>query len=153
MRSSMQIYTGRNIPQFMPDFSLFTEPYDLVSEMQGGIELAETSEHFVATLDLPGVKAEDLKLEVTEKVLTVSGHRKREIPDNAGRSTANRTLSSFSRNFSIPTAIDTGKIEAELSDGVLKVLMPKAEQAKPRTISINSENGILAKLLGKKSGQ
>lgn len=93
-------------------------------------EITEGESHYLVNADLPGVKKEDIKIEINENVLTISGERKRE----------NKTAS-FKRSFSMPNTVDFEKIEANHEDGVLSIYIPKAAVAKARTIEIQSKNG------------
>lgn len=102
-------------------------------------DIEETDAGYLMAVDLPGVRKEDLKIEVVEQTLTVTGERKR--GDGDGQKV-------FCR-FAIPASADTAKIEANLENGVLEIAMPKAEAAKPRTVQIQSGGAsIFSKLLG-----
>ena len=101
-------------------------------------DLEETDSGYVMAVELPGVKKEDLKIEVVEQTLAISAERKRD----GGK---------FSYRFTVPRLADTAKIEANLEDGVLEIAIPKMEAAKPRTVEIGSGSGLFAKLLGSKS--
>ena len=147
MRNSMQLYTGRIFPSILPQFAssmddLFavTSAPSLVNRApSGGFDLEETQNYFLLSVDMPGVKAEDLKIELAENILTLSGERKRGA----------KTYGAFERTFEVPTSVDATRIEAQLSDGVLSVVLPKAEAAKPRTIKIElAKPGFLARILG-----
>jgi HSP20 family protein len=88
--------------------------------------------------ELPGVdpKAVDIRLE--NNTLTLRGERKldKEVKeDNYHR--VERAYGTFSRSFTLPTVVDQGNIKAEYKDGVLKLTLPKREEAKPRQIQIN----------------
>lgn len=99
--------------------------------------VADEKEEIVATLDLPGVKKEDLKIEKNGNVLMVSGERKRASLPDKGSWLRNETWSgSFSRTIELPDGINDNAISAELSNGVLRIVLPKAEAAKPRQIAI-----------------
>lgn len=94
----------------------------------------EKDEAFVMSLDVPGVKKEDLKINIEARVLTVSGQR------SNGR---------FQRSFQLPDTVDAEAIEAHLEDGVLRLALPKAEVSKPRTIQVQSgQGGFFSRLLG-----
>lgn len=86
---------------------------------------------YLLGMDLPGIAKENLKIELVEQNLTLSGERKR-AGDSGGQK--------FSYEFTVPSSVDASKIEAKLQDGVLEVLLPKAEAAKPRLIEIQSGN-------------
>ncbi len=101
----------------------------------------ESEDHYLLTVDLPGVKKEDLKIELNAKILTVSGERKG--PRNTG---------TFSRSFTLPETVNADKIEAQHENGVLNLYLPKTVLAKPRTIEIQSQKGgFFEKLLNTKA--
>jgi HSP20 family protein len=102
------------------------------------VDIYEQDGNIVMKAELPGVdpKAVDIRLE--NNTLTLRGERKldKEIKqDNYHR--VERSYGSFSRSFTLPTVVDQGQIKAEYKDGVLKLTLPKREEAKPRQIQIN----------------
>jgi len=100
-------------------------------------DVAEQENETVVLGELPGVKKEDLKITVKDGVLTVSGERKAPaLPENASWVRTESAHGVFSRSFVLPHAVDEGHIDASLADGVLKVVLPKAAEARPRTIAI-----------------
>ena len=87
--------------------------------------------------DLPGVKKEDIRVSVEGGVLSLSGERKQEEKlekENLVR--VERSYGSFSRSFTLPSDVDAQAIEASFADGVLKLRIPRSEQAKPKSIEI-----------------
>lgn len=116
-------------------------------------DVNETKDHYLVSFDMPGVKKEDIKIEVLGNELVISGDRQREIKDQNGESTlrVERSYGKFERTFTLPTTIAADKIEAHYENGVLNVALPKAEAAKARTIQIQTgQEGLLSKLLGSK---
>ncbi len=113
-------------------------------------ETTEADDHFLMSVDLPGVKKEDIKIEVTDNVLTVSGERKREVAEK-GQTVQKfgKAYGYFKRSFTLPASVDSEKVEARYEDGVLEVYLPKTQAAKTRQIEIQSgKGGIFGKLLG-----
>ena len=101
------------------------------------MDLLETKEHFVLRADLPGMRQEDVSIELEDNVLTVSGERKAEHEDRQeGYYRVERAFGSFSRSLTLPKGIDPAAVTANFSDGVLEVRIPKPEETKPRKISI-----------------
>jgi HSP20 family protein len=102
-------------------------------------EVKETKEALVLRADLPGVKADDLEVSVQANVLTVGGKREREQTREDERyHLVERTFGSFTRSFTLPEAVDTKALEAELKDGVLTLTLPKVPEAKPQRVQIKA---------------
>ena len=88
--------------------------------------------------DLPGVKAEDLKIDLHDNILTLSADvQSPESPNEVGVLREYRTGKYF-REFNLSEVIDQNKIEAELKDGVLQLRLPKVEAATPRKIKVKT---------------
>lgn len=108
------------------------------------MDLAETDDAFVLRADLPGVSEKDIKLELEDNVLTVSGERKSEQEERKeGYYRVERAFGSFSRSLTLPEGIDPEAVQAGFAQGVLEVRIPKPEQRKARkvAISVNAEAG------------
>lgn len=121
---------------------LFDEPFSLMSgEFFNGwspaLDLAEDSENLVATIELPGMKKEDIQVTIHEGVLSVSGERKRDEKKKASESyRTERFCGRFHRMVSLPKPVKTDAIKAAYRDGILTVTMPKTEEAKPKQIEV-----------------
>jgi HSP20 family protein len=103
------------------------------------VDVLETQDALVLTAEVPGLKAEDVKIDVEKNVLTLSGERKLEKKDEKGAyKLVERNYGSFTRSFVLPETVDGEKIEAALADGVLTVRIPKKPQSQPRKISIKA---------------
>ena len=85
---------------------------------------------YVASFDLPGVKKEDVKLEVQDRSLSLTATRKDARPGSD-------KVFTYTRRLSLPRTVATDKIEAQLEAGVLTLTLPKVEAAQPRTIAVN----------------
>ncbi|HKE69638.1 MAG TPA: Hsp20/alpha crystallin family protein [Nocardioidaceae bacterium] len=99
------------------------------------LDLVETEDAYIAELDLPGIKQDDLEVELIGDEILVRGEvRPREwtgVVRQQGRPTG-----SVEHRFTVPGRIDPDRIEAELSDGVLTIQLPKADSAKPKRIDV-----------------
>jgi HSP20 family protein len=87
---------------------------------------------------LPGIKSDDLDIQVTGEGISISGERK--IPEegnNARYHRREREAGKFSRLISLSKKVDVNKVEASMENGVLKVTIPKSEASKPRQITVN----------------
>lgn len=101
----------------------------------------EEENYYRMSVDAPGLKREDLKIELEDKVLTISGERKRDT----------QNFSSFKRSFHLPMDVDAEKIEAVYEDGVLELYLPKAESAKVRRVEVKAnKDGFFSQLLNSK---
>ncbi len=101
------------------------------------MDLVETGEHFVLRADLPGLSEEDVRIELEENVLTVSGERKAEHEQQEeGFHRVERAFGSFTRTLTLPKGIDPEAITASFDKGVLEVRIPKPQETRPRRISI-----------------
>jgi HSP20 family protein len=103
------------------------------------MNVTEDKEKFYVRAELPGLKGDDLDISVTGDTLTIAGERKI-VPEDE-KSTYHRRereAGKFSRIVSLPAQVDTGKVEAGCTDGVLKITLPKAEAAKPKQIAVKA---------------
>ena len=106
------------------------------------MDLVETGEHFVLRADLPGVSEEDVKIELEDNVLTVSGERKAAHEESKeGYYRVERAYGSFSRTLTLPEGVDADSINASFDRGVLEVRIPKPEERKPRKVAISVGGG------------
>jgi HSP20 family protein len=102
------------------------------------VDIFENHLSITVLADMPGVKAEDLEIDLRESVLTLIGRVT--APHAAKGSVVLREYQSgtFFRQFTLSEAIDQSKIDAKLSDGVLRLELPKVEKARPRQITVKS---------------
>lgn len=101
--------------------------------------VTEDAENFYVRAELPGVKPDDLDISITGHGLSISGDRK--IPSENEKATYHRRErdeGKFSRMIDLGAAVDAEKVEAHCTDGVLTVVLPKAESAKPKQITVRS---------------
>ena len=123
---------------------LFNTFFDSPSPSNGGLrrwmpamDLVESGDHFVLRADLPGLSESDVKIEVEDNVLTVSGERKAEETHRSdGFYRVERAFGGFSRSMSLPKSVDAEGISADFDKGVLEVRIPKPEQQKPHRVEI-----------------
>ncbi len=102
------------------------------------VDILESKDSYLIRAELPGMKKEDLKTEVNEGTLTLSGERKVEEPANGVEyHRVERVAGKFSRSFYLPQTVKQDGIKATYRDGILEIHVPKVEEAKPRQISIS----------------
>ncbi len=103
-------------------------------------EVKETAEAFIFKADLPGIKAEDLDVKLTQNRLTISGKREAEKTEKGETFyTFERSYGSFARSFTLPEGTLGEKIDADLKDGVLTVTLPKKPEAQPKQINVKAK--------------
>lgn len=103
------------------------------------LDVAEKDNCYELHIDVPGMEAKDLDIQVHGNTVTVSGNRKEEREDK-GKTyhRVERRSGSFSRTITLPCEVDTKEVAAEYTNGVLNVVLPKCEKARPSKISIKS---------------
>ncbi|MBW1721451.1 MAG: Hsp20/alpha crystallin family protein [Deltaproteobacteria bacterium] len=138
----------------------FTSPFDELERMQRRMEwlteslsrgffrepiagvfplmnVTEDKDNYYVRAELPGIKADELDISVTGETLSISGERK--IPaEDATYHRREREAGKFSRIITLPGQLDTEKVEARCANGILTVVLPKAETAKPKTIPVKT---------------
>jgi HSP20 family protein len=102
------------------------------------MDLVETEGEFVLRADLPGLSQDDVKIELQDQVLTISGERKAEHEERKeGYYRVERSSGAFSRSLTLPEGVDPGAVKASFDKGVLEVRIPKPEERKPRRVEIS----------------
>jgi HSP20 family protein len=109
------------------------------------VDLSETAEGYLVEAAVPGLKPEDVEVTVENNVLTIKGETRQEAEDkNRNFHRIERRFGSFQRTIGLPTTVKADAIHASLNNGVLRLEIPKAEEVKPRKISVNvGENKVL----------
>ena len=101
-------------------------------------DVRETETDFVVRAELPGVKREEVKINLINNTLVIRGEKKQEVEEKKGNwHHVERTYGSFERTFTLPSAVAQERIKARFLDGVLEVMIPKAEEARPKEIKID----------------
>lgn len=112
----------------------------------------ETGTHYLFSFDVPGVKKDDIKIELRGQTLVISGERKEEYErKSATRYQSESSLGAFQRSFDLGSEVKADQIEAEYENGVLRLAVPKKEASKAQSIRITEgKGGVFQKLLGHK---
>jgi HSP20 family protein len=124
LQEKQELQTGaestRNVPVFVPP-----------------VDIYETEKELTLLADMPGVVIENVDIDLNDNKLTIRGSS---ASGEEGGSTLLREFrcGDYYRQFSLANTIDQGKIEASMKNGVLKVVLPKAEAARPRKIEVRS---------------
>ncbi len=137
--------TGGPRDFFLDPFGEFSQLWDRMGQLvesasRGGregwvpaVESEETDDAYLVRAELPGLKRDDVGIEVTGNQLRITGEVKEE---ESGTKTLRQRQGRFSYRASLPDDADTEKVDAQLADGVLTVRVPKTAQARPRRIEI-----------------
>lgn len=102
------------------------------------VDMIENDDNFVVSVELPGLKKDEIKMTMQNNMLTISGSKKHEFEskeDTVHR--VERSYGSFCRSVNLPGTVDSSAIKASYDSGVLKVTLPKVEEAKPKEIAID----------------
>jgi HSP20 family protein len=103
------------------------------------VDLWETNDAYHLRADLPGLRAEEIDINATADTLTITGEMKpsTNVTDE-GWLRQERRFGKFTRSFTLPMQIDPNNVEAKFENGVLELVLPKAENVRPRPIKINA---------------
>jgi HSP20 family protein len=112
---------------------LFERPFSLA------VDVLESGDSFEVLCDVPGMDASEIETSLSGSVLTIKGERK----EASGRSTdayrTDRRAGAFQRTIQLPLPVNGAQVEATLRDGVLRIVLPKQEEMKPRQISVKAK--------------
>ncbi len=102
------------------------------------MNVTEDDEAYRVRAELPGVKPSDLDINVLNRTLTVSGRRTAPEEEGVSYHRRERQEGQFSRSVTLPTAVAFDRVDASFRNGILEVVLPKPEEAKPRQIQIRT---------------
>lgn len=132
MEKRLSTYFGRPLVRTNGEQEAIT-----VSEWAPLVDIAEDEKEYLIKAEVPEMKKEDIKLNVHDDILTISGERKYEKEEKGKKyHRVERAYGSFTRSFTLPEDADESKVSAEYKEGVLKVHLPKSEKAKPKAIEV-----------------
>jgi HSP20 family protein len=100
--------------------------------------LVETPEHYMFAVDLPGVKAKDVQLDLHDQTLTLTVKREVKAPEGYAVHRAERASTSWKRSVTLPTQVDSDRTEARFDNGVLSVRVARAAEVQPRRIAVKA---------------
>ena len=105
------------------------------------VDILETENELILKMDVPEVELKDVDIRLENTSLTVKGERKFEnLAGSKAYHRIERSYGTFARNFTLPDTVDTEKVRADYKAGVLSIILPKKEVAKPRTIKVEISN-------------
>ena len=110
----------------------------LSSDWVPPVDIVEDSNALVFTAEMPGLERDNVEITLEDQVLTLRGERSFERDDEKDNyHRIERAYGSFSRSFRLPTNVDTGKAKASFDNGLLRIELPKSEEAQPKKLEIS----------------
>lgn len=141
----------RQMEKMFDDFQYESFPTfpALSNEFIPNTDLEEAGDHYLLSMDLPGMKKEDIKIEFRNNILTVAAERSEESETKGrNRYRANRYYGAFERSFNLPEDVKADQIATEYKDGVLRIAIPKTPASKAQQIPVGqAKPGFFEKLL------
>ena len=128
----------RQMDRLLSNF-MGTESALSVSGVFPPLTIREDGDKILVEAEVPGIKPEDMSISVVGKTLTLTGERKAEQADNASFHRRERQWGCFRKAITLPDDVNADAVQAECQNGVLKIVLPKAEHAKPKKIAIKGE--------------
>ena len=111
-----------------------------LGEWGPSLDLSETKNDLIVKADVPGIDPKDIDISLNKDVLTIKGEKKRETEEKGENyHFIERSYGAFARSIRLPRDVQTDKINASYKDGVLRVTLPKSEEAKKKEIRIKVE--------------
>ena len=139
-------------------FRRFSNAFDTLLSVQQALDAAQRSDYFeyhtssrgaypfinlfqdgydtILTAEIPGVKKEDINIEVKNNLIRISGERSVDYPEKSSVHRMERRDMKFDRTLKLPARVDANQINAEYKNGVLKLVLPRAEEDKPKMIKV-----------------
>jgi len=131
LREEMNRLLDGNMAAFSRDSGLF-------SGWNPALDVYQDKDSVYVTVEVPGMKKEEIDISLHEGMLTISGERKQESEVKEGDTfRSERFFGRFHRTVTLPTMVDGSRVKATYKEGVLTVELPKAEEAKPKQIQVN----------------
>src|SRR5579872_693697 len=153
MSTAISISGPRQVMPFFRPFETLRQEFDdlfgrlatdwdgkwLTSQFKAACDLSETADAYQIRMDVPGIKADDITVQVTGDTVHVSGERKEEKEEKAKTyHRVERRSGKFSEIVTLPGAVKDENVQAEFHDGVLTVTLPKTEASKTRTVKVKA---------------
>jgi HSP20 family protein len=137
--SSEAVRRRGQMNRFLTDFFHGIDDDRSQGSWSPAVDIFEENGNIELHAELPGLTVKDVELRVENETLTLRGERKHdEEVKERGYHRTERVYGSFVRSFQLPAAVDRSKIKADFKDGLLTVVLPKRDEAKPREITITA---------------
>jgi HSP20 family protein len=121
---------------FESSFNSFFRPLGSLNRWNPAVDVHQDNERFTVYAELPGLKKEEIEISLNGDTLTIGGERKHEATADQGSRTE-RYFGKFQRSLTLPVPVNSEKVNATYTDGILKIVLPKAEEAKPKQIPVS----------------
>jgi len=114
------------IQRYFDDFSNFG--FNFTDNFYPRIDISEDKSHLNVTAEIPGVKKENIKITLQDNILTIEGEKKKEsVQDDKNICRSERVFGSFKRSFTLPSEVDSDKVDAKFENGILNIQLAKIE--------------------------
>lgn len=123
----------RNMPRFPEQWEMEE------SQVYFPVDVKEIDDNFTISAMLPGLKAEDIEIQIVNETVSLKGEFKDAVDEKATYILQERPSGKFCRTVTLPDTLDAAKAEAKMENGILTLVIPKAEEAKPKTIKVTSK--------------
>ncbi len=101
------------------------------------VDISENKDELVVTAEVPGMNKEDIKISLNDNILTLKGEKKQEKKvEEENYHRIERNYGAFHRSFTLPTTVQQNRVKATYTNGILRIALPKVEEAKPKEIAI-----------------
>jgi HSP20 family protein len=120
-----------------PLSSSFGQSVHLLTGWSAALDLYQNNDNIVATVELPGMRKEEIEISLYDGTLTISGERRRETTNGEKAERTERYVGAFRRSITLPTRVDSNKVSTTYVDGIVTVTLPKAEEVKPKQIPVS----------------
>ena len=121
---------------FDTSFGSFLRPLGSLNQWNPAVDVYQNKDQYTVHAELPGLKKEEIEISLNGDTLTISGERKQETKSEEGFR-SERFFGKFQRSVILPVPVNAEKVSATYKDGVLTVVLPKADEAKPKQIPVS----------------
>jgi HSP20 family protein len=139
-RTPFETGLGRLFDEMTGNLGCATPSAPAASEFAPTIDVTESPGEWRVRAEIPGVAPEDVEVSVTGNVLTIRGEKKSEpVAEGENCRRSERRHGKFVRALEFPADVDSRKVDARVKNGILSVTLPKAEEARPKTVTVRVE--------------
>jgi len=118
----------------------FPEQWEMEeSQVYFPVDVREVDDNFLISAMLPGLKPEEVEIQIVNETVSLKGEFKNELDENAAYILQEHPSGKFCRTVTLPDTLNASKAEAKMENGILTLSIPKAEEAKPKTIKVTNK--------------